>query len=90
MQFNLNQVKNQTPAIVKRIRDSLLFMVSGSLVATTVLAPLFNVPPEDFATWAGVVLLVVRGVSMMFGVTDEQAMEQAKKTIERIEEKKQD
>lgn len=90
MQFNLNQVKNQTPQVVKRIRDGALFIISGSLVASSVLAPYFNVTAQDYATWSGVLLLVVRGISMMFGVTDEQAMEQAKKTIERIEEKKQD
>lgn len=87
MAIGFDQLKNETPKVVKRIRDSLLFMISSSLVATPVLAPLFKISGEHYGIWCGVILILVKGISMMFGVDDEEALELAKKKIKAIEER---
>lgn len=80
-------MKNPTPPLIKRIRDGLLFIVAGSLTSTPFLAPLFSITEGQYAALAGITIILIRGVSMMIGVTDEEAVEIAKKTIERIEQK---
>ena len=72
--FGLGQLMQTTPTIVKRLRDMLMFIIAGSLAFVSILAPKFHVNAEDFAQWAGLLLLLVRGISMFFGVPDEQVV----------------
>lgn len=85
--FGLGQLMQATPTIVKRLRDALLFMIGGSLAFVTILAPKFNVSPTDFAQWSGFAVLGVKGLSMLFGVPDEEVLQ---KVQDKIDAKKTD
>ncbi len=75
MNVGLSQILNHTPTIVKRLRDGLIVLIGGALVATSVMAPLFHVTAEAFAVWCGFSVIGVKAISTMFGVTDEEALD---------------
>lgn len=74
--FGVTQFMQHTPTIVKRLRDAIIYLVAGSLAFVTILAPKFGVTPADFAQWSAFIILGVKTVSMMFGVSDDEALAQ--------------
>ena len=70
--FGLDQIGKDTPTIVKRLRDALLFIVAGSLVAVNVVAPALHMTVDAYGQWSGFALIVIKGISMMFGVPVEE------------------
>ena len=66
-------ILNATPKIVKRVRDTIIYLIAGSLGFTPILAPKFNLDAEAFAMWSGLAILFTKGISMLFGVTDAEA-----------------
>lgn len=74
MNIGLGQIMAHTPTIVKRVRDGVIVLIGGALVATSVMAPMLHMTGEAFATWCGFAVIGVKALSTMFGVTDEEAL----------------
>lgn len=77
MPFGWTQVKKETPRIIKNFRDTLVYTVAGSLPFAKVLADKWGMTVEDYAMYAGLVILLSKAVAMLFGVKDEQAVAQS-------------
>lgn len=84
----LSNVTRVTPTIVKRFRDALIFLIGGSLAFTQILAPKFNVQPEDFGMWCGLLILLVNFGAKLFGLDDNAAIYQLQTKIDNIQAKK--
>lgn len=79
-----------TPPIIKRWRDSLIFLIGGSLSFTQILAPKFNIAAEEFGMWCGFSILIVHFGAKLFGLDDEVALEQLQNKIDQIKKKQED
>ncbi len=71
-------IRKSTPQVVKNIRDTLLYAISGSLVFTSFLAPFFNTTPLHFAEGLGFSMFGVKVIAKCFGVSEEETMQNAK------------
>lgn len=78
-------VVNQTPKLVKRIRDSILYLIGGCLAFKKILAP--EMDSEIFGMWCGFAIIVVKAGSMLFGLSDEEQIKVNQEKIEKIVEK---
>lgn len=71
MPFGWTQIRNETPRVVKNLRDTLVYTIAGSLPFAKVLADRWGITVEDYAMYAGLVILLSKAVGMLFGVKDE-------------------
>ena len=85
--FGLGQIMSTTPTIVRRLRAAIIYMIAGSLAFVTILAPKFGLSGEDYAQWCGFIILGVKGVSMLFGVSDDEVVSEARAKIREINDK---
>lgn len=73
MPFGLTQIIKETPRIIKNLRDTLIYTVAGSLPFAKILADKWGMTVEDYALYAGLVILLSKAIAMLFGVKDEAA-----------------
>lgn len=80
--IGFDQILKKTPAVVKHIRATLIYTITGSIVFASKLAPKFGLTPLDYAEWCAISIFIVKAVSMLFGVSDKKEVEQATKVLE--------
>lgn len=71
MPIGITQILKETPKIVKRVRDAVIYTLAGSLTMSAEIAELIGTSAEKYGTMVGVAILLTKGVSMLFGVNDE-------------------
>lgn len=87
MNFGVTQWSKTLPPIVKNIKAAATYFLAGVVAFTPILAPKFSLSAEDFAMWCGLGILSVNGFAKLFGVSDEEAVEDYKERIKKIEAK---
>ena len=83
MELGLPQLLKKTPAAIRQIRATLIYTIAGTLPFTGTLAAKFGLTPLEYAEWCGLLILGVKAISMLFGVSDEQEVQAAIKTIDK-------
>ena len=78
----LDQILNKTPAVIKHIRATIIYTIAGSLAFTGTLSTKFGMTPLEYAEWCGIIILIVKAISMLFGVSDEKEVQQAIKLLD--------
>lgn len=73
MNFGWSVLFRETPKIVRRIRSAVVYTLAGSLPFANIIAPKFNIEVLDYGTYVGLAMLLAKGLSSLFGVTDEEA-----------------
>ncbi len=73
MKFGLEYWSRKTPDLVRKFRAAYIYTASGTLVASELMAEYFNTDPVKYPQWVGISILFVKGLSMLFGVGEEEA-----------------
>jgi len=84
MGFGLSQMRKTTPQRVKDIRDTLLYFFMGALAFANLFAPKLHLTGEDYAMWIGFIMLATKTLSKLFGVNDEEAVENVVDAVEEV------
>ena len=69
--FGVDQINNEPPKFIKRLRSAATMGLAGSLPFAATIAPKFGTDVETYGSWVGIGILAVRSISMLFGVEDE-------------------
>jgi len=72
MKMGWSVIFAETPKIVRRIRSAFVYTLAGSLPFANIIAPKFNIEVLDYGTYVGLAMLLAKGLSSLFGVTDEE------------------
>jgi hypothetical protein len=75
------QVWKKTPDVIKNVRATLIYTIAGSLHFTATLSETFGTTPLGYAEWCGIAILLVKAISMFFGISDEEEVQEAYKVI---------
>jgi len=84
MGFGLSQMRKTTPQRVKDIRDTLLYFFMGALAFANLFAPKLHLTGEDYAMWIGFIMLATKTLSKLFGVNDEEAVENVVDAVQEV------
>jgi hypothetical protein len=68
MKFGWKEINTQVPKVVRRVRSAIIYTLAGSLVYGKIIAAKFGTDPATYAEWVGIIMLVVRGFSSLFGI----------------------
>jgi hypothetical protein len=79
--IGIEQIWKKTPDVIRKIRATLIYTIAGSLPFTATLSEKFGTTPLGYAEWCGIAILLVKAISMFFGVSDEEEVQQAYKVI---------
>lgn len=61
----------ETPRIVRRVRSAIIYTLVGSLTMAESCADYLGISIEDYTFRVAAIILLTRGLSSLFGVTDE-------------------
>lgn len=86
MKFGLNQRNNDTPQRIKNVRDTLIYFLIGCLAFANLFAPKLDITGEDYAMYIGFLMLVIRALAKLFGVSEDEAVKNVVDAVEQVKE----
>lgn len=72
MKIGWSVIFAETPKLVRRIRSSIVYTLVGSLPFSVFISGKLGISQVDYDTYVAIIILGVKGISSLFGVTDEE------------------
>ena len=72
MKFGWKEINTEVPKVVRKVRTAIVYTLAGSLVYGKIIAAKFGTDPATYAEYVGIIMLVVRGFSSLFGVEPDE------------------